>query len=86
MVLCNRIPDKTEKISLSAGEISFVDTKGRGCILKAGDKTVFVLAKTSGNTEDAFPVNAGESLEICGSFGIFAKESTSCFCLYYTTL
>lgn len=81
-----RIPDKTEKIDINAGEISFVDTKGLCCILKAADKTVYLIAKTSGDTDGGFALNAGESIELCGTFGVFAKESTHVCALYYTTL
>ncbi len=81
-----RIPDKTEKISLTIGEISFIDTKGLGCILKAGNKALYILAKTSDSTENAFPLEAGESVELCGTFGVFAKEEAECYAMYYITL
>jgi len=80
------IPDETRRISLKASQKVRVETNGRSVRLQAGDNTVFIKAKASGDDSDAFPVHSGNCVEFCGAVTVFSEQDTEVFCLFYTTL
>lgn len=82
----SRIPDKVEKIFLTANEQYVIDTKGLGCIIKPSDCDIFVKAKAGEDNGNAFIVRKAESFEFCSHITVFASQDTSVFCMLYSTL
>lgn len=67
MNYCERIPAKTENISLN-GENVKIDTEGLEATVSAADGTVYIKAAAECADENAFALEKGERITLNGCF------------------
>ena len=81
-----KIPIYVKCHTLEPDTDTVINTHSLDCIVKSVEGQLFIKARSGEANEDAFPVSAGESIELSGDFTVFAKEKTKAYCLFYSTL
>jgi len=67
MNYCERILEKTQLLFIDDENIR-IDTEGMEAVVKAIDGEVYIKANTQTNNDNAFMLDAGESITLNGSF------------------
>ena len=71
-----RILVKTASVALS-DEPAKVDAEGLEVTVRAGDSDVLLLANANDSDNDAFPITAGTSVTLRGTFYLKAQEGSA---------